>query len=52
MGGEALGPVNVLCPSVGECQGRETGVGALESRSRVDGIGVVFRGYTRKGDNI
>jgi hypothetical protein len=23
MGGEALGPVMALCPSVGECQGHE-----------------------------
>ena len=27
MGGEALGPVKALCPSIGECQGREVGVG-------------------------
>jgi hypothetical protein len=27
MGGEALGPVKVLCPSVGECQGGEVRVG-------------------------
>jgi hypothetical protein len=25
MGGEALGPVKVLCPSIGECQGQEAG---------------------------
>jgi hypothetical protein len=30
--GEALGPVKALCPSVGECQGQEVGVGGLESR--------------------
>ena len=29
MGGEALGPVKVLCPSIGECQGQEAGVGGL-----------------------
>ena len=23
MGGEALGPVKALCPSIGECQGQE-----------------------------
>jgi hypothetical protein len=34
MGGEALGPVKVLCPSVGECQGQEEGVGGLVSRVR------------------
>jgi hypothetical protein len=27
VGGEALGPVKVRCPSVGECQGEEAGVG-------------------------
>jgi hypothetical protein len=27
MGGEALGPVKALCPSVGECQGQEARVG-------------------------
>jgi hypothetical protein len=27
MGGEVLGPVKAQCPSVGECQGREVGVG-------------------------
>jgi hypothetical protein len=32
MGGEALGPVKVLCPSIGECQGQEAGVGGLGSR--------------------
>jgi hypothetical protein len=29
MGGEALGPVKALCPSVGECQGQEAGVGGF-----------------------
>jgi hypothetical protein len=33
MGGEALGLVKVLCPSVGECQ-REAGEGGLGSRGR------------------
>ena len=27
--GEALGSVKALCPSVGECQGQELGVGGL-----------------------
>ena len=31
-GGEALGPVRALCPSVGECQGHEAEVGLLVSR--------------------
>jgi hypothetical protein len=26
VGEEALGPVKVLCPSIGECQGQEAGV--------------------------
>jgi hypothetical protein len=32
MGGEALDPVKVLCPSIGECQGQEAGLGELGSR--------------------
>jgi hypothetical protein len=34
MGGESLGPVKVLCPSIGECQGQEAEVGGLGSRGR------------------
>ena len=49
MGGEAFGPVKVLCPIIGECQGQEAGVSGLGSRGRGEGI---FRGETRKGDNI
>jgi hypothetical protein len=44
MGGEALGPVNVLCPSIGECQDQEVGVGGLVSRERREGIGDFQRG--------
>jgi hypothetical protein len=51
MGGEALGLEKVPCPSVGECQDSEVGVGVLVSRGREDGIGD-FRRETRKGDNI
>ena len=51
MEGEALGPVKVLCPSIGDCQCQEAGVSGLVSRGREEGIGV-FRGGTRKGDNI
>jgi hypothetical protein len=29
MGGEALGLVKIICPSTGECQGQEAGVGGL-----------------------
>ena len=51
MGGEALGPVKVLCPSIGECQGQEAGVGKLVRRGRGKGM-EDFGGETRKGDNI
>jgi hypothetical protein len=37
---EALGPVKALCPSEGECQGQEAGVGGL--------VVVVGRGYHLK----
>ena len=58
MGGEALGPVKAQCPSVGECQDREAGVGGWvrehphRSRGRGDGIGGIQEGGTGKGDNI
>jgi hypothetical protein len=40
MGGEALDLVKIICPSSGECQGHEAGVGGLESRTgRGGGIG-------------
>jgi hypothetical protein len=44
---ERPGPVKVLCPSVGECQGQEAGVGGLVSRGRGNGMGVFFRGETK-----
>jgi hypothetical protein len=31
--GEALGPVKIICPSTGECQGQGAGVGGLGSRA-------------------
>jgi hypothetical protein len=34
MVGEALGPVKVLCPSIGECLGHEAGGGGLGSSGR------------------
>jgi hypothetical protein len=34
MGGEALGPVKSLCPSIGEFQFQEARVDVLVSRSR------------------
>jgi hypothetical protein len=32
MGGEALGLAKIICPSIGECQGQEVGMGGLWSR--------------------
>jgi hypothetical protein len=32
MGGEALGPVKVLCPKIEEFQGQEAGIGGLVNR--------------------
>jgi hypothetical protein len=32
--GEALGLAKIICPSTGECQGQESGVGGLGSRGR------------------
>jgi hypothetical protein len=49
MGGEALGPVKVLCPSVGECQGQEAGVGGLGSRGRGGGNRGFSEGKLGKG---
>ena len=49
MGGEALGPVKAQCPSVGECQDREVGVGGLVSRGREDGIGGFQREKEERG---
>jgi hypothetical protein len=34
MGGEALGPVKVLCPSIEECLGQKAGVGGLVRRGQ------------------
>jgi hypothetical protein len=44
MGGEALGPVKVLCPNIDECQGQEVGVGGLVIRGR--GMGKPGKGIT------
>jgi hypothetical protein len=44
MGGEALSPENVQCPSVGECQNRELGVGELVSMERGDSEGETWKG--------
>ena len=39
MGREAVGPVMVLCPSMGEYLGQEAGVGGLVNRGSREGIG-------------
>jgi hypothetical protein len=49
MGGEALGPVKVLCTSIGDIPG--PGIGGLESRGIGVGIVGFLRGH-RKGNNI
>jgi hypothetical protein len=49
VGGEALGPVKVLCPSIGECQDQEwewVGWGAGGSG---EGIGDFQRGNKERG---
>jgi hypothetical protein len=51
MGGEALGPVKSLCPSIGECHDQEwewVGCGSGVGGRRLG----IFGGETRKGDNI
>ena len=52
MGGEALGPVKAQCPSVGEFQEREAGVGRLKSRGSGDGIGGFWKGKPGKGKHL
>ena len=49
MGGEALGPEKARCPSVGECQDREAGVGEWVSRGKGDGTGGFQRGNEERG---
>jgi hypothetical protein len=49
MGRESLGPVKALCPSVGECQIQEAGVGGLVSRGSGEGIGGFQRGNQERG---
>jgi hypothetical protein len=38
-GGDPLGITKIICPSTGECQGQEAGVGGLGNRA-----GGVYRG--------
>jgi hypothetical protein len=49
VGGETFGPVKVLCPSIGECQGQEVSVGRLVSRGRMEGIGGFRRENQERG---
>jgi hypothetical protein len=44
--------LKVVCPSIGECQGQEAGVGGLGSRGRVKGIEEFQRENQERGDNI
>ena len=44
MGGEALDPVKALCPSIGEYQNEELGMGGLGSRGSGEEIGDFRRG--------
>ena len=41
MGGEALGIAKIICPSIGESQGQEAGVGGLGKKAGVgiEGLG-------------
>jgi hypothetical protein len=50
MGGKALCPMKVLCPSDGKCQGQKAGVGGLVSRARGKrvGEGVFQRGIQER----
>jgi hypothetical protein len=43
MGREAIGFMKIICPSTGECQGQEAGVGGLGSRVRE-----VYRGLSER----
>jgi hypothetical protein len=52
MGGEALGPVKVLCPSIGGCLGQEAGVGGLGSRGRGENRGFLKRKLGKEIDSI
>jgi hypothetical protein len=44
MGGETLGLVKILCPSKGECQGQETGVGWVGEKRE----GGAYRGFLER----
>jgi hypothetical protein len=46
--GEALGPVKVICPSIGEYQGQKVGVGGLVAEGG-GGERELLEGKLRKG---
>ena len=58
MEGEALGPVEARCPSIGECYGSEAGVGGwVGGGILIEAVGKrewmrVCGGETGKGDDI
>jgi hypothetical protein len=55
VGGEALGPEGVQCPSVGECQGRRTGVGGstlIEAGGGEMGWRSFWRGDVERGKHL
>jgi hypothetical protein len=43
LGGEALGLAKIICPSTGECQGQEAGMGGLGNS-----VGEVYRGLSER----
>jgi hypothetical protein len=49
MGGEALGPVKVLCPSIGECQGPGSGSGWVGEQGEGERDREVSEGKLGKG---
>jgi hypothetical protein len=49
VGGEALDPVMVICPNIGDFQGQEVGMGGLVSRVRGEGIGGFGKGNQERG---
>jgi hypothetical protein len=49
MGGEAFGPVKILCPCIGKCQGQEAGVGRLGSKEKSGGNRGFSEGKLGKG---
>ena len=53
MGGEAVGIVRIICPSTGECQGQEAGVGRVRERGGegIGGFGIAFEMLMKKISN-